>query len=649
MLTTQQITYLFLKLLLLTLFCWPHLGQAQAPSSEFITPISINTEELTDLQREKLFKIESMENVSEFWLVRVAELVTAQQNGWLWLNLPDKDCTARIRALHVDATQNESGDYSWYGEVRPEEEPEEIEVDGELPIQPNEPMDFDMCYDGMVSLMRTDGIIVGQIRVDDDRYELHDLGAEIRVLIKRNYPVLERDCGVIGNTGNGYTGNADGRSTSTSCPIHILALFTPNADAAIPNIVNVINMDFVQANQALRNSRIASSLVEYQLIDIQAFNFAEGTLMASNGQTTGDIDRLISNQQLQTLKDDNDADIVVVFTDGQYADANGIAGEVLPTDPEDAVCIVEIDGALGRFTTAHEIGHILGCRHHLCDVVNGLYACDDDGTFEHAHTIRKGFMFINVYHHTIMLGGQSKRKFLNYSNPNVDYKNKPTGIADEHDNARAIRANACTVADFKIDNNPPTLAASISGNGFNCPCRVTGMTASIAGGLPPYTVEWRTSSDGFGWSGVQRMGNSFTVVLPCTLGDGVFVEMEVNSADNQSVTRVRFFEAATTWSGQNGPCPRDLVGEDVEATNTTIQVFPNPFDRNITIRHPSTEWEATALRLYDNTGKLIKEKIVAQGTSIQQSTLETEELPSGIYVIEVKSNGHNYTNKIVKM
>lgn len=592
---------------------------AKAQTSGFITEIEVSVDELTSAQNERYQKILAQESVVNTWFVDLADLSSIAENGWITLSMPDKDCTAAVKAKYVSS--DESNDFYWYGEV--------IKEDGDTE-------EACQCYEGFVNIMRHEGEMIGSISLDEDRYEIQSIGDERTVLVKKDVTGLNLHCSNDGSSGGIIDGGGGGGQTLTpksngNCPVKVLALFTPNGNNAVANIENTINLSIAQTNQALKNSQVSECDLELILVDVQEIQFAEGYYIPE------DLDLLIGNTTVQALRDAAHADIVVIYTDGAYGGVIGRAGR-LHLNADSAMCVVEAAEAITEFNTAHEIAHLFGCRHQPED--------DPTGPFEHAHEFKTGCWPFRKRKNTVVFSVATGRTIQHYSNPNVLFKNKPTGVIDERENWRKLKESACIVANFRDDAMEPILNASISGEGYNCPCYSVGLEAQVSGGAPgPYSFEWRTSTDGFNWGSVQSILSSFAVALPCEVGEGVYVRLTVTSSDGQVDDSYRFVEAAESWPGQQGECPKFLVSNDDNVIFGGGNLFPNPVRDVLIFQISEDEDMPSDVVVVDVWGRhvVVRPEVASVERTIR---IPTGHLPDGVYSLRY---GTSKTLKFVKV
>jgi len=87
-----------------------------------------------------------------------------------------------------------------------------------------------------------------------------------------------------------------------------------------------------------------------------------------------------------------------------------------------------------------------------------------------------------------------------------------------------------------------------------------------------------------------------------------------------------------------------ITNTDDLTTETSIHVYPNPFMDNLNIEFPGTAEQAT-IRLYNSNGQLITQQTLQ---SVERQTINTANLPSGVYFYQVEWDGEIENGKIVK-
>ena len=190
-----------------------------------------------------------------------------------------------------------------------------------------------------------------------------------------------------------------------------------------------------------------------------------------------DLKRLRNFPAAQQARDRAEDDVVVLLTNGNYREAwSVVPGENLFIGPQEAYAyaIVETRAANSQYTFAHEIGHLFGGGHEN-DPRKGI---------PHAHKFRTGRFIPCIFGKkrrtilaTVFAGGV---RILHYSNPEVWFDGKRTGVHGRSDNAAQIRNTACVVAQFRYTIEP--FEVTIIGDRYGCPCEDVTLEAVITGG-----------------------------------------------------------------------------------------------------------------------------------------------------------------------
>lgn len=82
---------------------------------------------------------------------------------------------------------------------------------------------------------------------------------------------------------------------------------------------------------------------------------------------------------------------------------------------------------------------------------------------------------------------------------------------------------------------------------------------------------------------------------------------------------------------------------------TKINIYPNPFGDDLTVRVISSNVEKISFRIYDGLGHLINEDNAQANVGENEYTMPTRHYPSGIYLIQVMAeSGVTWNQKIVK-
>ena len=179
------------------------------------------------------------------------------------------------------------------------------------------------------------------------------------------------------------------------------------------------------------------------------FDFAQA-LYDLQGTSDGEIDNVHS------LRNTYGADLVVMIVEGNYQYC-GI-GFLMTSGPSTsfapyAFTVVARNCATGYYSFAHEMGHNMGSHHDHNNADGALYPYSygyQDPT--------------NAFRTIMAYNCASGCPRVNYwSNPDVQYGGRTTGIADYADNHRSLNNTAATVAAFRanpVPSAPGSLAAT---------------------------------------------------------------------------------------------------------------------------------------------------------------------------------------------
>jgi hypothetical protein len=228
---------------------------------------------------------------------------------------------------------------------------------------------------------------------------------------------------------------ADAVTTVDVMVVFNTAMATRYGAAAMPAVVqNAID----RANKAYADSQ---TNVQLRLVHVEQVPDREiAATLFSN------VANLVRSQRVAQLRDQYGADLVQAW--GTYPSVCGQGYQPLPGQFRASYGFSVINavnsGCANGVGPAHEIGHNLGAGHdRQTDRAQGR-AGDAYGLVDEPHD----FMTVMAYQRRTCPGGSCTQSWL-FSNPSVTFRGFPVGRAGSEDNARNIRANAATVAQFR--------------------------------------------------------------------------------------------------------------------------------------------------------------------------------------------------------
>lgn len=593
--------------------------------------------DLSGEQASRYNKLASLAGASNITLVLVGNLATVQSNGLIRVVLPDQSCDpVYYKVKNIE--YHSASDYTWYGEVDADQ--------------------VDECRTGNMMVIAQNGERFGYLTLEDRFYNIEDLSDGLQALVENPYSTGSFEtCGTPTEeeefTSGGDLGAQD--RSGENCDIRILVLFTDRANNTLTNITNIATTAIAQTNQAFQNSGLDPSTV--RLVSAGIENFSG---YAENSKTFSEVlNEIRTNTYVTTRRNATGADLVVLMVDRGVMNNSSVAGIAYlgAGNPSSGFAVVQGWGMHGRgFTFAHEVGHNLGCRHEPCAAEGAGVNCDDGGTYEHAHTwsYKKmcgcGWFWLEtrtVRRRTIMYsqGAQNPDVIQHFSNPNIKYDDKPTGIANTRHNARTISDNACTVASYLNMGNPP-LNVLITGLDYGCAGFYEVYHSVVSGPPGPYTYDWRISLDGGTTYSPTPISttSSCDIVFPNQPGAVVVLRLNV-AAGGQSKTTFKTVQIVDHHS--NFLCYRSNGEDEKEKTDSKDKIlarngliaYPNPSTGELTV-------EVLVGRLKDTA--LCVDLLSQYGTHIEQlfmGNIGDDNLLTKKFNIGSLSSGNYYTSR----
>jgi hypothetical protein len=408
------------------------------------------------------------------------------------------------------------------------------------------------------------------------------------ILIKINQQELnKKDCGVIGqqfeenfspsnNEKKVSNLNTQKSLESFSCKIRVLVLYTPNASANVSNMQGLAQLSVDQMNQTFLNSQINA---EVELVHVQLTNYTETYITPTTSAThDNDLTRFTTNgdgymDEVHNLRNEYSADICVLICDIpeslQYA---GIARSI-KSSSQNSFCLVDYWYSFSNITFAHEIGHLIGCRHNeSSDPNNTPYP------YGHGYTVNNPTTgsWRTIMGTSLSCNGCPRNPY--WSNPNVSIPFGVTGTVSTNNNARVINENIENVISHRPSNG--TLLVNQS-------------KANAAMGSSLYNSNNITSDGSVVVNSFQSLalyagneivllpgfhavaGSEFVaqIVPPCGIPDGLGSDYELD-ADSISFELKNSVETnAKNYFSENG-----------KLKVSDIDIYPNPTSNDINLR-----------------------------------------------------------------
>lgn len=271
------------------------------------------------LSPEELAKIERTKEKfgdSSLHFVKVLPFSTIQDSGRLSLALPNLSCRPTFYAKDVQYSND--SEFRWLGNI---DKPVKVDVSSTTQFDISNASLIDTtCWDGSIVLNCKQGELSGYIHISDNWYELYSFRGDTSLLIDITSYALgfTEVCPGLGvdvdtasvehDRHNQIGGLGRSASTTSACPVKILALYTQGASDASFNVTNYITSSIDQANLALANSQINASLTEYDLVGVR--QLASG-IYNPTGQNirdaNNDLTSFANNQNVIDLRNETGA------------------------------------------------------------------------------------------------------------------------------------------------------------------------------------------------------------------------------------------------------------------------------------------------------------------------------------------------------
>ena len=305
-------------------------------------------------------------------------------------------------------------------------------------------------HDGSsVQLVECDGFIHAYISVGSDLYRIETLdGTNYIFKVDQKQVPLEGCHDLVSNN----TALPDDGPTSTdsrinySCKIRVLVMYTTAYDNATADPRGSIQGYMDYTNDCNNLSGVS---VDLELCYVEKTSYTETANMYT------DRDRFRNNgdgfmDEVHSYRYIYEADICHLMTN--KAGHTGVAYTIDADNSSDAFCLTNKGNAESIFTFAHEMGHLLGCRHDPYVDPNIFPYLFGHG-FIHMNAGANNYRTMMAYGTQCSDNGQSCSRVLRWSNPSINYNGVAAGTAILNDNERVWDTEDTEVMAFNQADN----------------------------------------------------------------------------------------------------------------------------------------------------------------------------------------------------
>jgi hypothetical protein len=284
-------------------------------------------------------------------------------------------------------------------------------------------IDFDPRY--YLSIVRHGTQLVGNLIVDNQRYQLEYLGGRQHALIKVDSSKLppEDSQGPQGHANEVSAVKTNLPPKSAHSTIRLLFVTTNQARANNPNYRAALILGLRDANQIAKNSQVA---ITYELA---------GFMDANHDETGRDFVTLLNDltyrmPEVKVVRDRLRADLVSMLVANNELCGGGKPGPEKHLGFSAINCISSL---------AHEIGHNFGMSHSW----NG-----ESNTYTHGYQYKPASGSLRFRTQMAYDCSPACPRQMFFSNPRLSYQGHALGTVANHDVARAMNERRETVENF---------------------------------------------------------------------------------------------------------------------------------------------------------------------------------------------------------
>lgn len=488
-----------------------------------------------------------------------------------------------------------------------------------------------------------DGQLGSKFYIGSIPYSILPLEGDVHVLLRYNNGIYARDCGVRVTSGPDPHGvhpyedqpvqPQDLMKTTgpdDNCRLRVLLIVTGQAEPEIPlSLELAARMMEDESNLAYSNSLVGTRMEVARVVRTTYVETTGSTASTEYGSTYSVPNDLLNMRSgagllsnIPGLRNTYAADIVVMVRSEATNAAMGFYGVALgvPVDPyalnaNNGFAIVSTEYMIGgRFTFAHEIGHIMGARHDN-HIASPAYA--------------KGYVYTTsgTTNRTIMAVGcgtvpGTGCRIQYFSNPNLVVGGYTIGTVAGNDNARRINETAPSYLNFRTTSANLLIPAETYDNEI------------LARHIATQTISTNNNAviAQSGSRASMRAGNSVTLLPGFAANYG-----------SSFIAYVGNCTSAPLFRGSSG----SNVAAGEEADRQELSVYPIPANSMV---HASMKLEQNGnadLTLTDVTGKVVWSNHVAGQKDRLLETIDTRALTNGVYHLSVSTGKRTVTEKVI--
>jgi hypothetical protein len=377
-------------------------------------------------------------------------------------------------------------------------------------------------------------------------------------------------------------------------------------------------------NQTVTNSGVTGTAY------VQLAGVVQTTFTKKSNYIKEDVLALSNTASVQNLCNQNKADLVLLFSWDGHDAAGGVPDPPTYKHPNSSRSFAIVDWTYPNIPVvgAHELSHLFGCNHE-----------NENFGLPYA----QGYIF-SGFNTLVANGNAPGSKILYYSNPNKTFAGSPMGDAT-HNNAKVMTDKSPIVKAFRPE--PNVLSGSIYGPTSGYAYQVYTYEAFAKCGSPPYTYQWKESSDGINYSG-NGIGEFYNVGLYHNGSHQFYLKLKITSSDGQVVDNWMQIWVDDDPNGGYRKGQKEKDSLEIEDREVVLQ--PNPTSGLVEVIFNAEKAMKVEAGLSDLNGRVHVQDLSFQcttGRNVIALDLAGKGLVPGIYIVTVRGGSQIIRKRVV--
>jgi len=318
--------------------------------------------------------------------------------------------------------------------------------------------------DSSINVVSTEGIVSANLEFHGKQYHLKDNGQGSYYFEEVDQTQFPDELDIVPELSESVDGVfeplVDTTSADNGLMIDVLVVYTSAARSGAggtTNMLNLINLAVSETNTGYERSGIFSRM---RLVHTAEINYDEAILSTSTGWGTA-LSQLTNQDnaidEVRNLRNTYGADLVVMIVNNMtYC---GIGWLMTPGYTYDSVgnSLVSRACTTGYYSFAHETGHNMGAHHDRLNTGGGTAMYSYSYGYQAPDSSFRTIMSYNC--------AAGCPRVNNWSNPEVLYNGKPTGVistaSNSADNRLTLNNTAPIVSNFRVTKVVPVAPTNL--------------------------------------------------------------------------------------------------------------------------------------------------------------------------------------------